>query len=95
MQHAVASTLGTQIPHAVGAALALKSQDAETKSELPRVAVAFFGDGAASEGDFHGALDIAAVLQLPVVFLCRNNGYAISTPTSQQYRGDGIAAREV
>lgn len=95
MQHAVASTLGTQIPHAVGAALALKSQDATASNPVPRVAVAYFGDGAASEGDFHGALNLAAVLELPVIFLCRNNGYAISTPTSQQYRGDGIASRGI
>ncbi|KAH7131828.1 thiamine diphosphate-binding protein [Dendryphion nanum] len=91
--HAVASTLGTQIPHAVGAAYALKLQDMEKSTDSPRVAAAYFGDGAASEGDFHGALNIAATRGCPVIFICRNNGYAISTPTSQQYRGDGIASR--
>lgn len=55
-----------------------------------RVAVCYFGDGAASEGDFHGALNMAATLECPVVFICRNNGWAISTPTSEQYRGDGL-----
>ncbi len=55
--------------------------------------MAYFGDGAASEGDFHGALNIAATRQCPVIFICRNNGFAISTPTSEQYRGDGIASR--
>ncbi|KAG8665126.1 uncharacterized protein FPOAC1_013104 [Fusarium poae] len=59
----------------------------------PAVAAAYFGDGAASEGDFHGALNIAALRQCPVIFICRNNGYAISTPASEQYRGDGIAGR--
>lgn len=57
------------------------------------LAVAYFGEGAASEGDFHAALNFASVLGAPTLFICRNNGYAISTPASQQYRGDGIAAR--
>ncbi len=55
--------------------------------------MAYFGEGAASEGDFHAALNIAATRGCPVVFICRNNGYAISTPTLEQYRGDGIASR--
>jgi len=55
--------------------------------------VCYFGEGAASEGDFHAALNIAATRQVPCIFICRNNGYAISTPTSDQYRGDGIASR--
>ena len=59
----------------------------------PRVAVGYFGEGAASEGDFHAALNIAATRACPVLFMCRNNGYAISTPTLEQYRGDGIASR--
>lgn len=59
----------------------------------PQVAVAYFGDGAASEGDFHGALNLAATRECPVIFVCRNNGFAISTSTSEQYRGDGIACR--
>lgn len=53
----------------------------------------YFGEGAASEGDFHAALNAAATLECPVVFYCRNNGYAISTPVDEQYRGDGIASR--
>lgn len=57
--------------------------------------VCYFGEGAASEGDFHAALNIAATRSCPVVFICRNNGYAISTPTLEQYRGDGIASRGV
>lgn len=61
----------------------------------PRVVAAYFGEGAASEGDFHAALNIAATRSCPVIFICRNNGYAISTPTLDQYRGDGIASRGV
>lgn len=61
----------------------------------PAVVVAYFGEGAASEGDFHAALNIAATRSCPVIFICRNNGYAISTPTLDQYRGDGIASRGV
>lgn len=59
----------------------------------PRIAACYFGEGAASEGDFHAALNIAATRSCPVIFICRNNGYAISTPTLEQYRGDGIASR--
>lgn len=101
--HTISSTLATQIPHAAGAAYALKLQnqgtvgriDGDAKDSTPqeRVAVCFFGEGAASEGDFHSALNIAATRQVPCIFICRNNGYAISTPTSDQYRGDGIASR--
>lgn len=53
-----------------------------------RVVVAvYFGEGAASEGDFHASLNFAATLSAPVLFICRNNGWAISTPTTEQYRG--------
>ena len=55
----------------------------------------YFGEGAASEGDFHAALNLAATRSCPIVFICRNNGYAISTPTIEQYRGDGIASRGI
>ncbi|KAI5460633.1 thiamine diphosphate-binding protein [Mariannaea sp. PMI_226] len=91
--HAVASTLGTQIPHATGAAYALKLNAMEDPASKPQVGVVYFGDGAASEGDFHGALNLAATKDCPVIFICRNNGFAISTPTTEQYRGDGIACR--
>ena len=73
----------------------MKLEDRENGTHEPRVAVAYFGDGAASEGDFHGALNLAATRDCPVIFICRNNGYAISTPTAQQYRGDGIASRGI
>jgi len=57
------------------------------------VSVVYFGEGAASEGDFHAGMNFAATLDCPVVFICRNNGYAISTPTKDQFRGDGITPR--
>ncbi|KAF2642814.1 2-oxoisovalerate dehydrogenase-like protein subunit alpha, partial [Massarina eburnea CBS 473.64] len=91
--HTISSTLATQIPHAAGAAYALKLQNSQNPEVEPRIAVCYFGEGAASEGDFHAALNIASTRQVPAIFICRNNGYAISTPTSDQYRGDGIASR--
>jgi len=83
----ISSPLGTQLPQAVGAAYALK------RDKKPNVAVCYFGEGAASEGDFHAAMNFAVTLKAPVVFICRNNGYAISTPTREQYGGDGIVGR--
>lgn len=93
--HTISSPLATQIPHASGAAYACKMQDQQNPNEEPRVVACYFGEGAASEGDFHAALNIAATRACPVLFICRNNGYAISTPTLEQYRGDGIASRGV
>jgi len=83
----ISSPLATQIPQAAGAAYALKREGGE------RVVICYFGDGSASEGDVHVGMNMAATLECPVIFFCRNNGYAISTPTTDQYRGDGIAAR--
>ena len=83
----ISSPLATQIPQAAGYAYGqkLKGKDACT--------LCYFGEGAASEGDFHAGLNMAAVLNSPVVFVVRNNGYAISTPCSEQFAGDGIAPR--
>lgn len=92
-QHTISSPLGTQLSHASGAAYALKIQRLQNPTADPRVVVVYFGEGAASEGDFHAALNIAATRSCPVVFVCRNNGYSISTPALEQYRGDGIASR--
>lgn len=83
----ISSPLATQIPQAVGAGYAMKLENSKS---LP---VCFFGEGAASEGDFHAALNFSATLEVPMLFFCRNNGYAISTPTKDQFRGDGIASR--
>ncbi|KAK5724304.1 hypothetical protein LTR15_004348 [Elasticomyces elasticus] len=93
--HTISSPLATQIPQASGAAYAVKLQNAMNPTDEPRVVACYFGEGAASEGDFHAALNIAATRSCPVIFICRNNGYAISTPTLEQYRGDGIASRGV
>ncbi|KAL1964798.1 hypothetical protein VTN77DRAFT_6665 [Rasamsonia byssochlamydoides] len=91
----ISSPLATQLPQATGAAYALKLQALQNPNNPPRVVACYFGEGAASEGDFHAALNMAATRSCPVIFICRNNGYAISTPTLEQYRGDGIASRGV
>ncbi|KAI0439687.1 2-oxoisovalerate dehydrogenase alpha subunit [Xylaria telfairii] len=93
--HTISSPLATQIPQAAGAAYGLKIQRINDPTLPPRVVAVYFGEGAASEGDFHAALNLAATRSCPVVFICRNNGYAISTPTLEQYRGDGIASRGI
>lgn len=85
----ISSPLGTQIPQAAGYAYAQKLQGNDSCT------LCYFGEGAASEGDFHAGLNMAAVLNCPVVFVCRNNGYAISTPAEEQFKGDGIAPRGV
>ena len=85
----IASTLTTQLPHAAGAAYGLKLLGESGR----RIVMCYFGDGAASEGDFHAALNMAATRGCPVVFFCRNNGYAISTSVAEQYKGDGIVSR--
>ncbi|MFT3979297.1 MAG: dehydrogenase E1 component subunit alpha/beta [Ferruginibacter sp.] len=74
------SHLGPQLAIADGVALAYKLQ------EDNKVAVAFSGDGGTSEGDFHEALNTAAVWDLPVIFVVENNGYGLSTPVNEQYR---------
>ena len=72
----VKSTLSTQCPHAAGVAYGFKQQREKA------VAVAYLGEGSASEGDFPSALNISAVHGCPVIYFCRNNGYAISTSAS-------------
>lgn len=81
------SHLGAMMPVADGLALAkkLKGEDA--------VAFSFCGDGATSEGDFHEALNLAAVWKLPVIFVIENNGYGLSTPTSEQYACEKLVDR--
>ena len=85
----ISSPLGTQIPQATGYAYGQKLEGEG------HCTICFFGEGAASEGDFHAGLNMAAVLDAPVIFLCRNNGYAISTPADEQFNGDGIASRGI
>ena len=76
----VKSNLGQQVPAANGAAYAMKLMRRE------RCAITYFGEGCASEGDIPSALNIAAVHGCPTIFFCRNNGYAISTHTDDQYK---------
>jgi len=83
----ISSTLATQMPQAAGAAYAYK------REKKGRCVACFFGDGAASEGDAFVAFSFSSTLKAPVVWLCRNNGYAISTPLKDQYAGDGLVAR--
>ena len=79
------SHLGAMLPVADGLALA-----ARLRGE-PRVAAAFTGDGSTSEGDFHEAVNLAAVWKLPVLFVVENNQYGLSTPVSEQYACKDIA----
>ncbi|MGO4258112.1 pyruvate dehydrogenase (acetyl-transferring) E1 component subunit alpha [Marmoricola sp. RAF53] len=81
--------LATQLPHAVGVAHAATLRGEET------VAMALCGDGATSEGDFHEALNFAAVFKAPVVFFVQNNEYAISVPLSRQSAAPSLAHKGV
>lgn len=81
------SVVSTQIPHAVGLALAAKL------SGEPAVALAAFGEGGSSKGDFHEGLNFAAIHRLPAIFLCENNGYAISVPQDKQMAIRDVATR--
>lgn len=81
------SHLGPQLSLAAGAALAHRLKNEH------KIALAFTGEGGTSEGEFHEALNVAAVWQLPVIFLIENNGYGLSTPTNEQYRAERLADR--
>lgn len=83
----LAIPIGTQMLHAAGLAWAAKYQKKDS------IACTFFGDGATSEGDFHEAANFAANLNLPVIFFCQNNGWAISVPTKIQCSAPTIAQR--
>lgn len=79
--------IGSDIPVAVGAALAFMLQKKDS------VVVNFFGDGAAQRGDFHEGLNFAAVFKLPVIFVLENNGYAEYTPLEKHFAGTNFACR--
>lgn len=83
------SHLGPQLAIADGVALAHKLKSEE------KVAVAFTGEGGTSEGDFHEALNVAAVWGLPVIFIIENNGYGLSTPTEEQYACEKLSDRAI
>ena len=81
--------VGSQIPHAVGAALAVRYR------RDPAVVVAYFGDGATSKGDFHEGFNMAGVFRLPLVFICQNNQWAISVPLKGQTASASLAQKAI
>lgn len=81
------SHLGPQLAIADGVALAAKLRGEG------KVSLAFTGDGGTSEGDFHEALNVAAVWDLPVIFIIENNGYGLSTPVNEQYKCESLVDR--
>ena len=83
------SHLGPQMGVADGIALANKLK------QNGKITAVFTGEGATSEGDFHEALNIAAVWELPVLFVIENNGYGLSTPTNEQYRCENLADKGI
>ena len=85
----ISSPIGTQIPHAVGAAWAARIKRHDM------VSLAYFGEGATSSNDFHTGLNFAGVHKVPVVFVCRNNGWAISVPRERQTASETIAHKSL
>ncbi len=83
----VSSPVATQIPQASGMALAIQYQNAD------QVVLTCFGEGSTAEGDFHEGLNWAGIFKLPVVFLCQNNQYAISSPTDREMPVKNVADR--
>ncbi len=83
----ISSPIGTQIPQAVGAAWAARIKGEEM------VSLVYFGEGATSSNDFHTGLNFAGVHKVPVVFVCRNNGWAISVPRERQTASETIAQK--
>jgi len=83
----ISSPIATEIPHAVGAAWAARLKGEEM------VSLTYFGEGATSAHDFHTGLNFAAVHKIPVVFVCRNNGWAISMPREKQTAAETIAQK--
>jgi len=81
------SVIGTQLPHATGAAWAAKLR------QTGEVMMGYLGDGASSSSDFHAAANLAGVFRLPVVFFCQNNQWAISVPLSRQTASESIAIK--
>jgi pyruvate dehydrogenase E1 component alpha subunit len=85
----VSVPIGSHIAHATGAAWGMKAKGEDG------CAVVFFGDGATSEGSFHEGVNIGAVMEAPVVFVCNNNGWAISTPLGRQSRAAALADKAI
>jgi pyruvate dehydrogenase E1 component alpha subunit/2-oxoisovalerate dehydrogenase E1 component alpha subunit len=87
--YAMSSAIGTQLPHAVGAAYAMKLRRERA------CAAAFLGDGATSEGDFHAAMNFAGVWKAPCVFICQNNHWSITVPSEKQTASATFAEKAV
>lgn len=85
----IAVPVSTQIPHAVGAAMAMKIKGDKN------VSLVFMGDGATSKGDFHESMNFAGVFKAPVVFICQNNQWAISVPVSKQTASETLAQKAI
>jgi pyruvate dehydrogenase E1 component alpha subunit len=85
----IAVPIATHVPHAVGFAWGMKLRGE------PACSIAYFGDGATSEGAFHEGANFAAVMRAPVVLFCNNNGWAISTPVEAQTRAASLADKAV
>jgi pyruvate dehydrogenase E1 component alpha subunit len=83
----VAVPVSSQVPHAVGIAWGMRYRNKKD------VAMAFLGDGGTSEGDFHEGMNVAAVYQVPAIFVCQNNHWAISVPRSRQTHSKTIAQK--
>ena len=81
--------VGAGLPIATGAALAAKMEGGDG------VAVCFFGDGASNEGAFHSSLNLASIWKLPVIFVCENNGWAVSVPSTYALPVEDVAVRSV
>jgi len=85
----IAIPIGTQMLHATGMAWAFKQRKED------KVAITYFGDGATSEGDFHEAMNFATVFNLPVIFFCQNNQWAISVPREQQMNSETVTQKGI
>lgn len=83
----LSNVIATQLPQAVGAALAIRMRKEDA------IVIAYFGDGASSFGDSHEAMNFAAIHGLPVIFMCENNKYATSVPQRRQMAIDSVASR--
>ena len=94
-QHVAASpiclAIGAQCLHAAGWAWAFKVQNARDGTD--KVAAVYFGDGATSQGDFHEGMNFSSVMKTPLIFICQNNGWAISVPTSKQSASETFAQK--
>lgn len=84
----VSVPIGTHMLHATGIAWAFK-----LRGERDRASITYFGDGATSEGDFHGAMNFASTLKVPVIFFCQNNQWAISVPRHEQMASPTVAQK--